>query len=740
MLIMKSILGNYTRASSLVDTPNSCLTRVSHVMDIPLPCEYMGNFRSAITITLDDTLGIYDVELKGVPVAYNKKTVKFADRHGDMIGVQRIIHCKIKCDYIVFVPKIDSVLEGIVNKVTAKFIGCLVHGCFYASIHHKTPIDNKCIGVKVGDAVKLRMAKLEEDGSGVLSIIGEICGVEPKRRKQMPQHDFVTSDVVSSVDSGMEDVFTSRDSGTVMEGCDNISLTLSDTENECTLHNGAEYSSQHDVASKDTAEAKKKKKDKKKDKKKRKDKKKHKEKKNKKDKDRISEKSHNGAEQHTIHETIIKHEPVEENSCTISPGLRSWLESSNRQSSLPSSESLVVPEPSIQMKNESYAVNAVITSAQSDQTSSDYRSWDKTSPRKGVKRKLSHQDGTSPKRKAISNSSNSWSNDSLQEDKESIIKFPASVTSDNPLTSIIEVPKNTKKGGYSSLSSVEETIENVIRRYSEQTANNIMPLETASKWNQPPEVTTGKSMNSSRIDTPQHVTKEVNHVHSSDNTSSYPSAKKTKLVESPGKQKHPAIVTTVNSTANGTAQHIAKAANPVQSSDKISSNHSAKKAKRREKNLKNGGSKHATKKDDSVITIDDVASVPAPSKTNALAAPLDSKNSQFIQQLMQMGWTPPPNVVASMSKLAAGMQFNNNVVAAPVVPNVPLDSSCSSSRAEKSPKKKKKKTTSDSKPIKMENFSEEDDIVSLAAMNSTTDEMTSKKKKSKKKKKHKHAT
>lgn len=255
---MKSILGLYKHASSLVNEPHSCLNKITHIMNMPLPCEYIGNFKRAIMITLDDELGIYDVELEGVAVAYNKNSVKFIDKFAEMTGVQPVISCKIQCDFIVFTPRIDCVLEGIVNKVTSKFIGCLIHGCFYASIHHTAPIDERLIGVSVGDAVTLRVVKLEEDGSGVLSIIGEIRALQSNRDNHRTlKQDFITHDATSNVDCGMKVVFVPSNGDQKLEDFDDTSTVPSfggeamQVDNTLPVQCVEEHLSQQDVISKD---------------------------------------------------------------------------------------------------------------------------------------------------------------------------------------------------------------------------------------------------------------------------------------------------------------------------------------------------------------------------------------------------------------------------------------------------------------------------------------------------------
>ncbi|XP_020383308.2 DNA-directed RNA polymerase I subunit RPA43 [Rhincodon typus] len=65
---------------------------------------------------------------------------------------------------------------GIVNKVAPSHLGCLVHGCFNASIPkpHKANGTWPGFAVAVGDSLKFEVLQLDADVAGVLCIRGQL--------------------------------------------------------------------------------------------------------------------------------------------------------------------------------------------------------------------------------------------------------------------------------------------------------------------------------------------------------------------------------------------------------------------------------------------------------------------------------------------------------------------------------------------------------------------------------------
>lgn len=353
-------------------------------------------------------------------------------------------------------------------------------------------------------------------------------------------------------------------------------------------------------------------------------------------------------EEQTLPKTVTMPEAGVKNGGVDFSNLKSWLD--RKRPSL-QFEPFVIPATSNYVANENDAVDPKIMSPQQkyNQSSSDNCSRDKSSSKKGLKRKSVHQDGSSPKRRAISTSMNITCNEIQHEDKDFTTNMPVSTTSNNSLAGTNK-PPGCSNDGYSSISSVDETIA----RVSAGIFNTGVDDVTESK--------------------------------------------------TPSKQKHAVSAKTkaISSTKNDNQKHAAKKDKPLNST-----NNSA------------------------------AVLLPTPPKVTAQMH-LQNQNPDIYQQLLQLGWTPPPNVAGRLSNLT-GMQLNTNVVTAPVLSNTPIDTSFSIFQDEKRPKKKKKKAKSSSKH-KNASVKQEQGILSPRTLNSTTDEIFNVKKKSKKKKKDKAAT
>lgn len=118
--------------------------------------------------------GETSVGLQGVPVAYDK--IRLIGELGDIYDDQGYIHLNIEADFVIFRPKIGQKLLGTVNKVAPSHLGCLVHGCFNASIpkpHHANGIWPD-FAVKVGDSLEFEVQQLDADAAGVLCIRGRL--------------------------------------------------------------------------------------------------------------------------------------------------------------------------------------------------------------------------------------------------------------------------------------------------------------------------------------------------------------------------------------------------------------------------------------------------------------------------------------------------------------------------------------------------------------------------------------
>ncbi|XP_071416117.1 DNA-directed RNA polymerase I subunit RPA43 isoform X2 [Pithys albifrons albifrons] len=124
--------------------------------------------------------------LQGVPVAYDN--IKVVGELGDIYDDQGFIHLNIEADFVIFSPKKGKKLVGIINKVAPSHIGCLIHGCFNASIpkpEQMSIVQWQELGFKIGDELKFQVLHLDSDTAGVFFIRGGLTKscMRPKQSK-----------------------------------------------------------------------------------------------------------------------------------------------------------------------------------------------------------------------------------------------------------------------------------------------------------------------------------------------------------------------------------------------------------------------------------------------------------------------------------------------------------------------------------------------------------------------------
>ncbi|XP_068094741.1 DNA-directed RNA polymerase I subunit RPA43 [Hyperolius riggenbachi] len=166
---------SFSSARSLVSSAHSCLVVNTRRRHLALPPKYLHRKRSGIQEQLNAELLKYNVRLGGVPVAYDN--IKIVGEFGDIHDDVGYIHLTVEADYVIFLPQQGQKLVGVVNKVAPSHIGCLVHGCFNASIPKplKMPIEAwQHVGVKVGDQMEFEVFRLDSDAVGVFCIRGRL--------------------------------------------------------------------------------------------------------------------------------------------------------------------------------------------------------------------------------------------------------------------------------------------------------------------------------------------------------------------------------------------------------------------------------------------------------------------------------------------------------------------------------------------------------------------------------------
>ncbi|NXX74097.1 RPA43 polymerase, partial [Urocolius indicus] len=180
---------SFAVARSLVGRRYSCLVVAPHRRHVALPPRYLCHKRTGIRALLDAELLRYSESLQGVPVAYDN--IKVVGELGDIYDDQGFIHLNIEADFVIFSPKKGKKLVGVINKVAPSHIGCLIHGCFNASIpkpEQMSIVQWQKLGLKIGDELKFQVLHLDSDAAGVFFVRGGLT----KSSMQPQQSETVT--------------------------------------------------------------------------------------------------------------------------------------------------------------------------------------------------------------------------------------------------------------------------------------------------------------------------------------------------------------------------------------------------------------------------------------------------------------------------------------------------------------------------------------------------------------------
>ncbi|XP_074127256.1 DNA-directed RNA polymerase I subunit RPA43 [Sminthopsis crassicaudata] len=165
-------LPTFATACALVK-PGSCLSVGPHRRHVALSPRFLDRKRSGLRQLLDQELLRYSESLRGVPVAYDN--LRIVGELGDIYDDQGHIHLNIEADFVIFCPERGQKLLGKVNKVAPSHLGCLVHGCFNASIpkpEHMAAEQWQGLHFSVGDELEFEVARLDSDAAGVFCIRG----------------------------------------------------------------------------------------------------------------------------------------------------------------------------------------------------------------------------------------------------------------------------------------------------------------------------------------------------------------------------------------------------------------------------------------------------------------------------------------------------------------------------------------------------------------------------------------
>ncbi|NWQ78256.1 RPA43 polymerase, partial [Columbina picui] len=179
----------------------SCLVVAPHRRHVALAPRYLGRKRSGIRAQLDAELLRYSESFQGVPVAYDN--IKVVGELGDIYDDQGFVHLNIEADFVIFSPKKGKRLVGVINKVAPSHIGCLIHGCFNASIpkpEQMSIIQWQELGLKIGDELKFRVLHLESDAAGVFFIRGELTKSSMRPKQTETITDSTNADEIQKLD------------------------------------------------------------------------------------------------------------------------------------------------------------------------------------------------------------------------------------------------------------------------------------------------------------------------------------------------------------------------------------------------------------------------------------------------------------------------------------------------------------------------------------------------------------
>ena len=70
-----------------------------------------------------------------------------------------------------------TLTQGVINKIGQTFVGCLVHGCFNASILKPREMTSEMwrdSGLVIGGSLEFEVVQLDADAAGVLLIRGRL--------------------------------------------------------------------------------------------------------------------------------------------------------------------------------------------------------------------------------------------------------------------------------------------------------------------------------------------------------------------------------------------------------------------------------------------------------------------------------------------------------------------------------------------------------------------------------------
>ncbi|XP_061738791.1 DNA-directed RNA polymerase I subunit RPA43 [Nerophis ophidion] len=166
---------SFAAASNLLSAPYSCLVMKNHRRHVALPPKFLHKKRSGLRGEMEAEMLKYSPRLEGVPVAYDD--LRIVGPQGSIYDDSGYIHMDIQANFIIFQPTKGQRLLGKVNKLGVSHVGCLVHGCFNASIPRPNLVPVEIWrdgGPRIGAELKFEVTALDADTAGVLLIRGRL--------------------------------------------------------------------------------------------------------------------------------------------------------------------------------------------------------------------------------------------------------------------------------------------------------------------------------------------------------------------------------------------------------------------------------------------------------------------------------------------------------------------------------------------------------------------------------------
>ncbi|NXT10602.1 RPA43 polymerase, partial [Prunella fulvescens] len=140
--------------------------------------------------------------LQGVPVAYDN--IKVVGELGDIYDDQGMLRAGLHSLLCHTFCSTDGVfIIGVINKVAPSHIGCLIHGCFNASIpkpEQMSVVQWQELGLKIGDELKFQVLHLDSDTAGVFFIRGGLTKSSLRPKKSDAVTESTNGDEIQQLD------------------------------------------------------------------------------------------------------------------------------------------------------------------------------------------------------------------------------------------------------------------------------------------------------------------------------------------------------------------------------------------------------------------------------------------------------------------------------------------------------------------------------------------------------------